>query len=147
VTVEVGELLTTRCCGDQPIERIEHTSEEGLFHITTDSTTYFADGVLSSTYVAYVPLNVWKVAGGLYPRVRYTLGVPITPEGEGVLSIFWMLHLYEAIAMPHLLRGLLWPLTMASTLFAELLNTAVTQLPATTTALTLCAASALRATK
>jgi len=143
-SVKVGELLKTRCCGEQPIERIEHTAEEGLFHITTDSTTYYADGVLSSTYVAYVPLNVWKVAGGLYPRVRYTIGLPITPEGEGVLSIFWLLDVYEAVGMPSFLRGLLWPLTMASTLFAELLNTAVTQLPASTTAVALMSAFSLR---
>jgi len=137
-------VLTTRCCGEQPIERIEHTAEEGLFHITTDSTTYYADGVLSSTYVAYVPLNVWKVAGALYPRVRYTLGVPITPEGEGLLSIFWLLDVYEAIGMPSFLRGLLWPLTMTSTLAAELVNTAVTQLPASSTALALLGALSVR---
>mmetsp|Transcript_2333 Transcript_2333/g.4804 ORF Transcript_2333/g.4804 Transcript_2333/m.4804 type:complete len:856 (-) Transcript_2333:259-2826(-) len=148
-TVKVGELLTTACCGEQPIERIEHTIEEGMFHLTTDSTTYYADGVLSSTYVAFVPLNVWKVAGGLYPRVRYAVGVPITPEGQGVLSIFWLLHLYEAIRLPMFFRGLLWPITMASTLFAELVNTVVVQLPATTTAaLTLAATGgALRASR
>jgi len=91
-----------------------------------------------------VPLNVWKVAGGLYPRVRYTLGVPITPEGEGMLSIFWLLDVYEAVGMPSFLRGLLWPLTMTSTLAAELVNTAVTQLPASSTALALLGALSVR---
>jgi len=145
-SVMVGETLTTRCCGEQPIERIERTIEEGMFHLTTDSTTYYADGVLSSTYVAFVPLNVWKAAGGIYPRLRYMLGVPITPEGHtgSVLSIFWMLRLYEATHTPVFLRGLLWPVTMASTLFAELVNTAIIQLPATTTALALMAAGSLR---
>jgi len=146
-TVKEGEMLTTSCCGEQPIERIEHTSEEGMFHINTDSMTYFANGVLSSTYVAFVPLNVWKVAGALYPRIRYTIGVPITPEGQGVLSIFWLLNIYEAVGLPHLVRGILWPVTMTSTLFAEVVNTAVVQLPATTTVLTLVAAGTMRARK
>ena len=147
-SVKLGEMLTTSCCGEQPIERIEHTIEEGKFHLNTDSATYYADGVLASTYVAYVPLNVWKVAGALYPRIRYSLGVPITPEGaEGaVLSIFWLVDVYEAVGMPHWARGLLWPITMSSTLFAELLNTAVVQLPMTTVALAL-AAAATRARK
>ena len=145
-TVQVGELLTTSCCGEQPIEKIEKTVEGGKFHLTTDSTTYYADGVLTSTYVANVPLNVWKVAGGLYPRIRYSLGMPITPEGaEGtVLSIFWLLDMYEAMGVPHWFRGLLWPLTMSATLFAELLNTAVVQLPMTTPLLVIVAAATLR---
>ena len=79
-TVKVGETLTTSCCGEQPITKIEHTVEQGKFHITTPSNNYYADGVLSSTYVDLVPLNVWNVAGGLYPMLRYKLGVPITPE-------------------------------------------------------------------
>ena len=146
-SVQAGEMLTTSCCGPQPIERIEKTVEAGKFHLTTDSATYYADGVLASTYVAYVPLNVWRVAGGLYPRIRYILGVPITPEGtEGsILSIFWLVDVFESTGLPHWIVGLLWPITMSSTLFAELLNTAATQLPATLTALALVTALALRA--
>jgi len=148
-TVKEGEMLTTRCCGEQPIERIERTTEEGSFHITTSSTTYYADGVLSSTYVAMVPLNVWKVAGGIYPYVRYMLGVPLTPEGAGgPLSIFWLLNAYEAMGLPMLARGVLWPVTMISTLFAELVNTAVVQCPVSgTTALALLSAFAMRMRK
>jgi len=146
-TVTVGELLTTSCCGAQPITKIEQTVEQGKFHITTPSNNYYADGVLSSTYVSYVPLNVWKVAGGLYPMLRYKLGVPITPEGQGPLSIFWLLYVYQALSLPKLVVDALWPLTMSATLFAELLNTAAVQLPLSVSVLALGAVVSRRLTR
>ena len=148
-SVQVGEMLTTSCCGEQAVEKIEKTTEEGKFHLTTDSTSYYANGVLASTYVAYVPLNVWKMAGGIYPRIRYSLGVPITPEGaEGsMLSIFWLVDIYDAIGLAESARSVLWPATMCSTLFAELANTAAVQLPASLASGVLLAAATLRASQ
>ena len=38
----------------------------------------------------------------------------LTPEGEGPASIFWMLHVYQALGVPAPLASALWPLTMTS---------------------------------
>jgi len=146
-TVKVGELLTTLCCGEQPVTEIEATVEQGLFHITTPSNSYYADGVLSSTYVDFVPLHVWKVAGGLYPQLRYLMGLPITPEGEGPLSIFWPLYVYQALGLPQAVIDALWPLTMTATLVAELVNTAAVQLPISIGVLAVGAAASLRVSR
>ena len=53
-------------------------------------------------------------------------GGPLAPEGEGPASIFWMLHVYQALGVPAPLVSALWPLTMTATLAAELVNTAAT---------------------
>ena len=146
-TIKVGEKLHTKCCGEQPIIKVDSTVEMGRFHITTPSNSYYAGGVLASTYVNFVPQNVWKVAGGLYPQLRHAIGVPITPEGQGPLSIFWPVYAYQLLGLPQPLVDALWPLTMTATLFAELTNTAFVQLPVSAAVLVLGAAASLRASR
>ena len=88
------------------------------------SGQYYANGVLASTYIAHVPLGAWKLFADRYASARYALGVPLTPEGEGPASIFWILYVYKALGVPAPLATALWPLTMTATLAAELVNTA-----------------------
>lgn len=143
-TVKVGELLTTLCCGEQPVTEIEMRREQGLFHITTPSNSYYADGVLSSTYVDYVPQTVWRVFAGHYPHLRYLMGLPVTPEGHGPLSIFWTAQLFHALHLPQLAVDALWPFTAVAAFVAELVNTAVVQLPISMGVLAVGAAASLR---
>ena len=84
---------------------------------------YYVDGVDASTYIAHVPLGVWKVFADGYASLRYKLGAPIAPEGEGILSITWPLAVYAKLGVPSEAVASLWPLTTAAAVLTELANT------------------------
>ena len=86
---------------------------------------YYVDGVDASTYIAHVPLGVWKVFADGYASLRYKLGAPIAPEGEGILSITWPLAVYAKLGVPSEAVASLWPLTTAAAVLTELANTMI----------------------
>ena len=81
------------------------------------------DGVAASTYIAHTPLAVWKVFADGYAALRYKMGVPLTPEGAGALSITWPLAVYDALGVSAGVKTALWPLTTAGAVLTELANT------------------------
>ena len=46
----------------------------GAYHPMVASGAYYVNGLLSSTYLAYVPFPIWKVFGDGYITLRYKLG-------------------------------------------------------------------------
>jgi hypothetical protein len=126
-TVVVGDALQIAVkSGRFTIERVERIAREvmrGAFHVQVASGAYYADGILCSTYIAHVPLAAWKLFADTYAWARYKVGVPLTPEGQGPMSIFWPLHAYEALGLPTSTARTVWPVTMTATLFAEVFNT------------------------
>ena len=65
-----------------PVVRVETTTERGAYHILVASGAYYVDGVAASTYVAHVPLGVWKVFADGYASLRYKMGAPIARGSE-----------------------------------------------------------------
>lgn len=121
--LKVGDELTTPGGGRARVNRVDREWRLGAYHITTPSGTYFVDGHLASTYMAVVPFWAWRVFGDFYVYARHMIGIPVTPEGEGPVSIFWPYALWALLRVPTRAVPYLWPLTMIGTLFAELVNT------------------------
>ena len=109
------------------VVRIETTAERGAYHILVASGAYYVDGVAASTYIAHVPLGVWKVFADGYASLRYKMGAPIAPEGEGYFSITWPLAVYDKLGVrSETALKALWPLTTAAAVLTELANTMIT---------------------
>ena len=126
-TVKLGDLLTTASGRQEAVTRIERSvAERGAFHIMVASGAYYVDGVAASTYIAHVPLGVWKVFADGYASLRYKMGAPIAPEGDGYLSMTWPLAVYASLGVRSeaSLRAL-WPLTTAAAVLTELANTLI----------------------
>jgi subtilisin family serine protease len=121
--VAVGDELSTPY-GTARVLGVSRVLLPGAYHITTPSGTYFIDGHLATTYMAVVPFWAWRLFGDGYVCLRGLIGLPVTPEGEGPLSIFWPYALWQLLGVPEAAVPHLWPLTMGGTLLAELLNTA-----------------------
>ena len=103
---------------------VAKATEQGAYHIMVASGTYYVDGVLASTYIAHVPLGVWKVFADGYASLRYKMGMPIAPEGQGFLSITWPLAVYDKLGLSsETALTTLWPLTTAAAVLTELANT------------------------
>merc|ERR1719473_2321359 len=116
-------MLTTPL-GDQPVLTIERKRMAGIFHISTPSGTYYADDILTSTYVGIVPRAVYQF-GDSYMELRFRMGIPLVPEGKGVISIQWVPSLIAALGVPldspvhHFVTG---PLAMMAFVLVELVN-------------------------
>ena len=104
--------------------------EAGVYTIITPSGTYYVDGVASTTYVAYIPYTVWRIFADGYIHLRYLLGAPIVASGEGVLPLFAQYELLEILSLPEPLMFMLWPLTLLTTVAAELVNKVLELSPA-----------------
>ena len=143
-TVKPGDLLTTIEGTQDAVVRVETTTEQGAYHILVASGAYYVDGVAASTYIAHVPLGVWKVFADGYASLRYKMGAPIAPEGEGYFSITWPLAVYDKLGVPSEAVASLWPLTTAAAVLTELANT-VAVASAPLSALVLAAVLARRA--
>lgn len=122
--IVLGDELSTPAGGTARVRGVSRVLLSGAYHITTPSGTYFIDDHLASTYMAVVPFWAWRLFGDGYVCLRGLIGVPVTPEGEGPLTIFWPYALWGLLGVPEAAVRGLWPLTMAGTLLAELLNTA-----------------------
>jgi hypothetical protein len=121
--VAAGDVLTTTH-GPEVVETVAFGKEAGVYHIVTPSGTYYVDGVAASTYVAYIPRWTWKIFADGYLHLRFKLGAPIVPEGEGTLSIFAFYNVLFTAGAPEWLLFALWPVTVAYTMAAELVNKA-----------------------
>ena len=125
-TVKLGDRLTAASGAQEAVVRIERVAERGAYHILVASGAYYVDGVAASTYIAHVPLGVWKVFADGYASLRYRMGVPIAPEGHGYLSITWPLAVYGKLGVPtETALHALWPLTTAAAVLTELANTMI----------------------
>jgi hypothetical protein len=137
--VVVGDMLTTES-GAEEVATITKAYEAGVYTIITPSGTYFVDGVASTTYVAYIPYTVWRIFADGYVHLRYLLGAPIVASGEGLLPLFAQYELLEMLNLPEPLMFMLWPLTLLTTVAAELVNKVVASTPAM---LTTCATATM----
>ena len=125
-TVQIGDRLTTSSGEQEAVVRVETALERGAYHILVGSGAYYVDGVAASTYIAHVPLGVWKVFADGYASLRYKLGAPIAPEGEGYFSITWPLAVYDKLGVrSETALKALWPLTTAAAALTELANTMI----------------------
>jgi hypothetical protein len=137
--VVVGDMLTTES-GAEEVATITKAYEAGVYTIITPSGTYYVDGVASTTYVAYIPYTVWRIFADGYVHLRYLLGAPIVASGEGLLPLFAQYELLEMLNLPEPLMFMLWPLTLLTTVAAELVNKVVASTPAM---LTTCATATM----
>ena len=131
--VRVGDVLSTPR-GPQPIVSVGLAEEHGVYAVITPSGTYYVDGVECTTYVAYIPYMAWRIFADGYVHLRYLLGVPIVPDGEGQLPLFKQYELLEAVQLPEPLMFALWPLTLTMTVVVEVINKVLTLSPAVCTA-------------
>ena len=121
--VRPGDLLTTIEGTQEAVVRVGKATERGTYHILIASGAYYVDGVAASTYIAHVPLGVWKVFADGYAALRYRMGAPIAPEGEGFFSMTWPLAVYAKLGVPSKAVAALWPLTTSAAVLTELMNT------------------------
>lgn len=119
-TVEIGQTLTT-VDGPQAIASIAKETHVGAYHLIVPSGAYYVDGVAASTYVSYIPHAAWKVFGDGYITARYQLGLPIVPEGDAPVTLFWLLDALKAVGVPDAVQSsLFWPLIAGSVVVTEL---------------------------
>ena len=124
--VRPGDLLTTIEGTQEAVVRVGKATERGTYHILIASGAYYVDGVAASTYIAHVPLRVWKVFADGYASLRYKMGAPIAPEGDGYFSITWPLAVYDKLGVrSETALHALWPLTTAAAVLTELANTMI----------------------
>lgn len=96
--------------------------EVGAFHPLVAGGAYYADGVLVSDYNDHVPLWVWRVVHA-YAHARYSLGVPVIPEGDGLFrNPFWAFDMLDAAGISSETQAWFFPLLLPTALFTELLN-------------------------
>jgi len=123
-TARVGQVLDT-VHGPQPILAIRKESHLGAYHLITPSGAYFVDGIAASTYPAYIPHAAWKLVGDAYVTMRYRLGMPVVPEGEAPVTLFWMLDALRAVGVSDALASAaFWPLIAATVIGTELASAA-----------------------
>jgi len=122
--VVVGDVLSTEN-GPQRVSTVKVRRELGIYHITTPSGLYYVDGVLATTYVAFIPYPVWRVFSDGYLHLRYSLGMPLLPDGEGALPMFAHYAALDMLDLPEPLLQALWPLTVTLSVVAELANSLV----------------------
>ena len=119
-TVTLGQMLSTTD-GLQAITVITKETHVGAYHLITPSGAYYVDGVAASTYVAYIPHTAWKVFGDGYITARYKLGLPLVPEGEAPVRLFWLLDALNAAGVPDAIQSFaFWPLIVGSVIATEL---------------------------
>jgi len=104
-SAHVGQNLSTFPGGQQALTSISTALRLGAYHLMTPSGQYYVDGVLASTYLAYLPKTVWRIIGDGYVHLRFAVGLPITPEGQSVLPLFWFLDLMCYLAIPAALQA------------------------------------------
>lgn len=122
--VRVGDTLTTTS-GPEPVLRVGRTTAGGAFHLLTPSGTYYADGVLCTTFIAEVPRSVWTVLEQ-YAYLRFLAGVPVAPESadDGTVALDALYQLYHG-KVPAAVEAALVPVFVLSGLLIELYNLAV----------------------
>ena len=120
IHVKVGQHVHTRA-GREPIVAITKRQMDGAYHIITPSGLYYVDGVVASTYVSYIPHAAWKVFGDGYITLRFKLGLPIVPEGEAPVALFWAIDLLRAAGIQDATASrFLWPFISLSVMMTEL---------------------------
>ena len=80
-----------------------------------------------------------------YASLRYKMGAPIAPEGEGYFSITWPLAVYDKLGVSsETALTKLWPLTTAAAALTELANSLLVDAPTMMALVALAAAAAAR---
>ena len=119
--VAVGDEVMTEW-GVQTVESVKMTKEQGAYHVQTPSGFYYVDGIVATTYVDFVPYPVWRLFADGYIYLRYLIGIPIVPEGEGVLPIFAIFGVLDAMGVPHAVTTAAWPFTVLCVMMSEIFN-------------------------
>jgi len=118
-SVKIGQVLTTPE-GPATITAIKQETHLGAYHLVTASGAYYVDSVLASTYVSYIPHWAWKVFGDGYITARYHLGIPLVPDGDSPVPLFWMLDVLNALHVPSTVQAsLFWPTIVVSAVLTE----------------------------
>lgn len=119
--VTIGQTLFTSSSGPQVIRAVGKETRLGAYHIVVPSGSYYVDGALASTFVSYIPHFAWKIFGDGYITLRFKLGLPITPDGQTPVTLFWLLDLMRFLRIPYAVQSaLLWPLIAGSVMVTEL---------------------------
>ena len=64
-----------------------------------------------------------QVFGDGYISLRYKLGLPIVPEGDAPVTLFWLLDALTAVGVPDAVQSsLFWPLIAGSVVATELVS-------------------------
>ena len=116
----VGQAVDTPH-GPAPITAIKKERFVGAYHPITPSGAYYVDGVAASTYPAYIPHAAWKLVGDAYVTLRFRLGLPVVPEGEAPVTLFWLLDALRAAGVSDgAASTFAWPLIAASVIATEI---------------------------
>jgi len=136
-TAKVGQRLMTPE-GEETIVSVSKADRAGAYHLVTASGQYYVDGILASTYVAYIPRAMWSVFGDGYITLRYALGMPLVPDGQSALPLFWFLDAMKGLAIPAALQvSVFWLPLVATVVLSELVSALIAHFPMTTSVLAL----------
>jgi len=117
---KVGQYVNTPA-GREVIVSITKRQMDGAYHIITPSGLYYVDGIVASTYVDYIPYAAWRIFGDGYITLRYKLGLPIVPEGEAPVTLFWAIDGLRAAGFADATASrFFWPLISSSVMATEL---------------------------
>ena len=117
---KIGQHVNTPS-GREAIVAITKRQMDGAYHIITPSGLYYVDGIVASTYVAYIPYAAWRIFGDGYITLRYKLGLPIVPEGEAPVTLFWAIDGLRAAGFADATASrFFWPLISSSVMVTEL---------------------------
>ena len=62
-----------------------------------------------------------QVFGDGYITLRYKLGLPIVPEGDAPVTLFWLLDALKAVGVPDAVQSaVFWPLVAGTVVATEL---------------------------
>jgi len=126
----VGQTLDTTH-GAQPILSITKEKFDGAYHLFTASGAYYVDGVAASTYPAYIPHGAWKLVGDAYVSLRYKLGLPVVPEGQAPVTLFWLLDALRAAGVSDETASFFfWPFIATSVIATEVASAVAVALSA-----------------
>ena len=138
-TVKVGQMLNT-AHGPERIRAVVKEPLPGAYHLVTPSGAYYVDGVAASTYAAYIPLAAWKIFGDGYMTLRYRIGIPLMPQGDAPVNLFWFIDTLDAAGISKEVQSaFFWPFIVVSVVVTEIASAvgkaATHMLPAAVTAI------------
>jgi hypothetical protein len=120
-TVKIGDALHTPE-GDVIVTGVQLKPAAGAFHPFVAGGSYYVDGLLATDYNDHTPKRAWDLLR-VYVATRYRLGVPVIPEGHGLIKHpFFAFDTLDEIGVPSTAQWPLIPLLIPTVLAVELVN-------------------------
>lgn len=123
-TIKAGDVLHSADGSNATVTSVQMKAATGAFHFMVAGGEYYVDGLLSTDYDDHIPPKLWELLR-MYVKMRYRLGVPMIPEGHGLIKRpFFAFDTLDAIGVRGEAQWLLLPLLVPTLLATELVNLA-----------------------